>query len=306
LWKCYELEFKVKTPIHIGYGSKLGIINRTRYYIPGKTMWGAVTATLAREAMEGYEPKLYEDVGEFVREHMIFSYFYPLKDESVLYPNYTDNGFGFGENNEYFISKEEFERDFVTSYISTAVDKSSKTAEESSLHEFELILPDNLLGYLFVDLDKNEDYDVSFAEIGEKKITLRINNNPIKVFDSIESIQIGGERNYGFGQLELQKKKIREKNNPVNLYDSEVSVDLNNLTSETTNIALAHVDIKNLNFENFRGDIEPIVGREWDKSSNKGAGQCISDPKICLSPGSKFSSKYGVKIGCYGIWEADL
>lgn len=303
MWKCYELKFKVKSPIHIGYGSKLGIINRTRYYIPGKTIWGAVTATLAREAMEGYEPKLYEDVGDFVKKHMIFSYFYPLKDKSVLYPNYTDNGFGFG-NNKDFVSKEEFERDFVSSYISTAIDKCSKTAEETSLHEFELISPDGLLGYLFVDLKENKDYNISFVEIGEKEINLKINNNLVKVFDSIETIQVGGERNYGFGQLELQKKKIREKNNPVNLYESDVSVDLNDLTLETTNLALAHVDIKNLNFENFKGDIEPLVGREWDKSSSsKGVGQCISDPKICSSPGSKFSSKNEIKIRYYGVWE---
>lgn len=303
LWKCYELEFKVKSPIHIGYGSKLGIINRTRYYIPGKTIWGAVTATLAREAMKGYEPKLYKYVGDFVRKHMIFSYLYPLKDESVLYPNYTDNGFGFGKDNENFMSKEEFERDFVNSYISTAIDISSKTAEENSLHELELISPDKLLGYLFVDLKENKDYNISFVEVGEKEITLRINNNPIKVFDSIETIQVGGERNYGYGQLELQKENIKEKNNPVNLYKSDISVDLNDLALKTPNLALAHVDIKNLNFENFKGDIEPLIGREWDKSSSKGAGQDISDPKICLSPGSKLSSKYGIKIRYYGIWE---
>lgn len=307
MWKCYELEFKVKSPIHIGYGSKLGIINRTRYYIPGKTMWGAVTATLAREAMDGYEPKLYEDVGDFVREHMNFSYFYPLKDKSVLYPNYTNNGFGFGENNENFMNKEEFERDFVTSYISTAVDKSSKTAEESSLHEFELLFPDKLLGYLFVDLEEKNDYgSIYCVKLENDEIILEIKKEKFKVFDSIKTIHVGGERNYGFGQLELQKKNIKEKNNSINLYKSGESIELNDLTLETNKLALAHVDIKNLNFENFRGDIEPLVGREWDKSSNKGAGQCISDPKICLSPGSKFSSKYGVRMGCYGIWEADL
>ncbi|MEN4006627.1 MAG: RAMP superfamily CRISPR-associated protein [Methanobacteriaceae archaeon] len=129
MWKCYELKFKAKSPIHIGYGSRLGIINRTRYYIPGKTIWGAVTAILARKLMDNYNKELYEIVGDLVKENLIFSYFYPSREETVFYPNYTTEGFGFGSKDyeKFVLAKEEFEKEFITSYISTALEKSSKT-----------------------------------------------------------------------------------------------------------------------------------------------------------------------------------
>jgi hypothetical protein len=304
LWKCYELKFKAKSPIHIGYGSKLGIINRTRYYIPGKTIWGAVTAILAREGMEDYKPNIYKNVGNFVKKHMIFSYFYPLKDENVLYPNYTDNGFGFGKkNNESFLmSKEEFERDFITSYVSTAIDKSSKTAEEGSLHEFELIKDKSngketiFAGYLFAKEGaiSNGNYSVKFSENGPF-IETKDQNFPL--FDAIRNVQVGGERNYGFGWFELCEKK--EINKP-NLYNSNMIVNLTDLSLEDDiHIALAHVNTKNLNLTDIRGDLEPLVGREWNSG---GAGQKVSDAKICLTPGTKFNSESKIKIGCYGLW----
>jgi len=304
LWKCYEIKFNAKSPIHIGYGSKLGIINRTRYYVPGKTIWGAVTATLAREGMENYNPDIYEGVGYFVRKHMIFSYFYPLKDENVLYPNYTDNGFGFGkkDNENFLMSKEEFERDFITSYVSTAIDKSSKTAEESSLHEFELISPVKFIGYLFTDVKENKEYNkgetsISIGRLEKDEILLKIENKGIQLFDSIKNMQVGGERNYGFGQVELCEKK--EINKPI-LYSSNMIVNLDDLSIENDDyLALAHVNTKNLNLNGIKGDLEPLVEREWN---SKGAGQNVSDPKICLTPGTKFSSESKIKIECYGLW----
>ncbi len=40
--KWYKLVFKQIQPIHIGMGS-YGVINETRIFIPGWTMWGALT-----------------------------------------------------------------------------------------------------------------------------------------------------------------------------------------------------------------------------------------------------------------------
>ena len=126
-WECYELKYKAKSAVHIGYGSQLGIVSRTRYYIPGKTMWGAVTAVLSRRIMGSYDAEIYRRMREFVKHHLIFSYFYHVKGADVLYPNYTEEGFGFGSKGEwdFVMNKEEFEKEFVTSYVSTALDKTS-------------------------------------------------------------------------------------------------------------------------------------------------------------------------------------
>ena len=68
-------------------------------------------------------------------------------------------------------------------------------------------------------------------------------------------------------------------------------------------IALAHVDLENLEAECIRGDIEPLVGREWSK--DKGAGNKVSEAVISLTPGTCFTLKNNakLKIGDYGIWK---
>jgi hypothetical protein len=72
MWKCCGITYKAKSPLHIGYGAQLGIVNRTRYYIPEKTMWGAVTAVLSRSIMQSYDAGMYRTVNDFVKEHLIF------------------------------------------------------------------------------------------------------------------------------------------------------------------------------------------------------------------------------------------
>lgn len=309
MWECYELRFKAKSPVHVGYGSKLGVINRTRYYIPGKTMWGAVTAILTREIMaitkENYKSKLYKDIGKFIQENMIFSYFYPSNGENVFYPNYTEIGFGFGGNEKRFlINKERFERDFVSSYISTSVDKTSKTAEDESLHEFEVITlksPNKSLefiGYLFIKEEvKDNKMDLFIKEIKKDEITLKKGDKSLNLFESIKKLQVGGERNYGLGWFELQDHSIC-KSNKVNLHCSGVYVDLNDLSINLDgSVALAHVKL-NSELKEVKGDLEPITGREWDRN---GPGKKCDNAKICLTPGTRFKSK--VKISDFGVWE---
>ncbi|MFN3528071.1 MAG: RAMP superfamily CRISPR-associated protein [Candidatus Altarchaeaceae archaeon] len=294
-WKCYELKFVAISPIHIGY-RKLGIINQTRCYIPGKTIWGAVSAVLARKAMDKYDEKIYTDIGNFVKEYLKFSYFYLTYNGEVLYPKY-ENGLSFGN-----LTKEEFENKFISSYVSTAVEPSTKTAEDGSLHEFEYIKQGTeFSGYLFANDRK---------DIGVKNTSIFINclyndinlTDEIKLSEIIKEIQVGGERSYGFGWLKLNKFEKCKNDSSCNLYNSGITVNLEDLTikSEDEFTALSHVDIKDLNFESVQGDIEPFGGREWSK---KGAGHKIANPKICLIPGTKFKTHDKIKIGEYGIWQ---
>jgi len=315
-WKCYELEYKAKSAVHIGYGSQLGIVSRTRYYIPGKTMWGAVTAILSRKAMGSYDKKTYEGVKEFVKEHLIFSYFYPVKGADVLYPNYTEEGFGFGSKGEgdFVMSKEEFEKEFISSYVSTALDKSSRTAEEGSLHEFELISQKVkgeevcFTGHIFmkeggINFGKNKKY-IFVKNVGKETI-LDMGSDNTSLFEAITNIQVGGERNYGFGWLSLNEHPV-ETDEMFGKYKVELNSDYLGVEVKKEMVALSHVLTDgNERIEWIKGDIEPLVGREWDDAKGKGAGQKISDVKICLTPGTRFSLKKGekIKVGEFGIWE---
>jgi hypothetical protein len=308
MWKCYEIKYKAKSALHIGYGSQLGMVTRTRYYLPGKTTWGAVTAVLSRKIMESYDGEIYKNVGDFVKHHLIFSYFYPVKGTDVLYPNYTDEGFGFGskENGKFVMSKEEFEKEFISSYVSTALDKTSRTAEEGSLHEFELISPVEFIGYLFTDLEKNQgiakySMPIFVREVSDEKIRVEIKGREVELFEAIEEIQVGGERIYRFGKLELETKRKIKGNKIFNKY--EISLDADRPRIEA-GIALSHVTVKDDKGEyfhklsNIKGDFEPLVWREW---SEKGAGQYPKFEGIGLVPGSRFDFK-DLEIGDFGIW----
>ena len=91
-WQPYRLVYQAKSPIHIGYRT-LGFIQRTRYYIPGRALWGAITANLTR-AYGSYEQ--YGPVGEDVKSSILFSYFYPAPEpDKPLLPCFTADGLMF-------------------------------------------------------------------------------------------------------------------------------------------------------------------------------------------------------------------
>lgn len=309
-WNCFELKFQAKSPIYIGYGTQIGIVNRTRYYLLGKTIWGAVTAILSRNIMERYNAKIYEKVGECVKNNLIFSYFYHIRNKKeVLYPNYTDEGLKYGN-----LTSRDFEKEFISSYVSTAIDISSRTADEGSLHEFEFISPKVnkeevcFKGYLFAKNGIIQKFCDKYLKILEDGIFIEGNNQNTSLFDLIKNLQIGGERNYGFGWLEIIKLKPINDNDEifkkykVNLktkYHPEIKTKNGNEI-----IALSHVNIDNIEnrIEYIKGDIEPLVGREWNE---KGAGQKPEFSCVALVPGTKFRLKDDVKIkiGDYGIWK---
>jgi len=279
-------------------------------------MWGAVTANLSRAIMDNYSPQIYKVVGEFVRENLIFSYFYLKYNGEVLIPNYTNDGITFGIENGF--SKANFERKFITSYVSTALDKKSSTAEDESLHEVELIsnkekesgVPMELEGYLFVNLnEKEQKNNINIIdEDGNNDLELVIDGNNTKLFKNINKVAVGGERNYGFGRLEL-------KNNPEmteNMFRKEFDLDKQKPIIKHGDIALSHVIVKyerqnDINrFNNIRGDLEPVVGREWENEDKegKGAGRKVTKSVICIVPGTKFEIDEDVdmEINNYGLW----
>jgi len=310
------LTYKARSPIHIGYGRRLGNVSRTRYYIPGKTMWGAVTATLSRAMMDDYSPQIYQDVGKFVRENLIFSYFYLKDDGDVLFPNYTWEGIKFGTVNGF--SKVNFERKFITSYVSTALDKKSSTAEDESLHEVELIshkekengVPVDLEGYLFVnENEKERKKNMHIIEEGSNNnLTLVVEGKNMKLFENIKKLTVGGERNYGFGKLELKNTpKMTE-----NMFGKEFDLENQKPIIEDKDMALSHVRVKHggdndINkFKEIRGDLEPVVGREWKNEDNEdeGPGRKVTKSMICLVPGTKFEidEDVDIEINNYGMW----
>ena len=311
-WHCYNLLYEAKAPIHIGFRT-LGIVSRTRYYILGKNFWGAATAMLTRKIMKSYDPGIYEKVGKFVRKNIIFTHFY-VHENSLLYPHY-ENGLRYGE-----LSENEFERQFISSYVSTALEKSYKSAEEKSLHEIEFIKPNyrkgniettKFFGHLFI----NEESESELEGYLEKCLPLVDLNNvefdEKGVEELFSELWVGGERNYGFGRIKLDENTGCEENDSKKMFGI-YRINMGNLriyvnNSESKILALSHVDFdNNMNkIRSIEGEIEPLVGREWEIRKKVGAGRKISGGKVCLAPGTKFALEKSTEIGMgdFGTWK---
>jgi len=56
--------FKLKTPIHIAYLPLKGsVVSQTRYFIPGRNLWGALTKRITEFINEEPEPEHYKNIG---------------------------------------------------------------------------------------------------------------------------------------------------------------------------------------------------------------------------------------------------
>lgn len=300
-WKAYRLVYRAKSPIHIGYRT-LGFIQRTRYYIPGRALWGAFTANLTR-AYGSYAD--YKGVDDYVRENLRFSYFYPALDiENPLLPRFTSKGMGYASPDEKtLVSEEEFERVFIGSFGQTAIAPESNTAAEGSLHETEFISPVVewegqqkpvcFIGYLFI---KEKD------RTPRKDVHLTWDSPGWGLKMAIQEVFIGGERKYGFGRLILEESSpvVKEKDGNLWLFGSRLiyaDKEIEIIATENQPIP-AHLDLAGA--RRLRGDIEPLVGREWREHS--GAGQIISPARLCWMPGSIVSNgTMRLVISDYGV-----
>lgn len=135
-WQMLDTVFRLESPLHIGY-RQIGTLAKTRYYVPGKNIWAAVTVRLAQMTSNGDLPD-YRRIGKILAENVRFSYFFlsnnPEDVNADYSPKYQETGLMWGN-----LSQDDFERRFITSFVTTAINHESRMAEDESLHEIELI-----------------------------------------------------------------------------------------------------------------------------------------------------------------------
>jgi len=184
--KWYKLVFKQIQPIHIGKGS-YGVVNETRIFIPGWTMWGALT--------KAYNLKTGTDLSENQGLFENISCFYPSfdkegKDENILFPKFDKGEFYLGN-----YSEDKFRAKFVDTFMSTAINPGTNAASDESLHELNIILPKVKRDY------RENEKEEQIYWVGIVLITEEIKN---KLPDEI---YIGGDVRYGLGLIRLVDKK---------------------------------------------------------------------------------------------------
>lgn len=282
VWTYYPLKFRLLSPMHIGY-RKVGNLMQTRQYVPGKNLWAALTARITRDYLNGSDANSYKKVGEYAIDKFRFGYLWPSLD---------------GDKPCFYWDREDFDYLFLDSYASTALDYSACSTEEGSLHETEFIAPVARNGkpvYLLGDLWVNEGAKDKIDDESWQR--------------SMENLQLGGERTYGWGRLALCLNEWNGKikgsgktvvGHPWRVEGKEIVVTLNEGEIITAH-ALAAVKSKengqdlrytdeitpqsgtSASTKDVAGPVEPMVGREWSAF----AGQKVCYSGVYFSPGSK-------------------
>lgn len=278
-WTAYEIVLRLRSPLHIGW-SKIGNLQRTRPYVTGRVLWGALTERLTRDKYRGEATTAshYRAIGEQVHESLAFTYLYPaLKAANcynVLWP---------------WPDERRFQRRLLSSYQSTALVYPAQSAAEGMLHETEYIAPRTL--------DTGEAVFLKgyiFARAG----------CPLRWQEALQRLQIGGERGYGWGSVERVECREIETHT---LFDTAITCDLNQqrpiIQIPANERILAHTIADPATL--IAGSIEPLVGREWraDAPVNRYAGQHVTFHAICYTPGSVMKAAVQCTVGKFGVWE---
>jgi len=277
-WTLYTAIYELRSPLHIGY-HKVGNVQRTRYYIPARNLWGAVTEALTRRGFSTPDAPQgdYQQIGEWVKTHCAFGYWFIQENGQLLYPHYEEWKLKYGH-----LTASDFERRYLDAHVTTALDPSTTSAEEGSLHEVEFIAAYNqdgmqtrVGGWVFLD-------ETALQLLGEES----------KWSSWLGDLQIGGERRYGFGMLRLVKMK------------SATESQINRTGTRPRQFVpkgaplLAHTVVASS--IRVRGQIEPLVGRVTSQSHAFGSN--LTAGIVCWTPGSVPMDDILVQFEPEGHW----
>lgn len=290
-WQMFRVTYELRSPLHIGY-HKIGNLQRTRYYIPARNVWGAVTEMLTRRGFQtnGAPEGAYGKIGDWVKTHCAFSYWFVCDEqENWLAPRGAEKGVCYGE-----LAEPEFERRYLASQVTTALDAATTSAQAGSLHEVEFIAPHYTV--------KNGDQEkIERTKIGGR-VFLDETAQPELGDEAnwrewLGDVQIGGERRYGFGRLRLQKfvnapdaKWILDGLRPrVQLETGAGWLEAHTLAQDVT----------------ARGQIEPLVGRETRDNTSQRFGMHVTPAQLCWAPGScvTHSAELILTLTKTGLWQ---
>jgi hypothetical protein len=267
-WTAYKVVLRLLTPLHVGAG-QLGNVQRTRPYVTGKALWGALTARLTRDdlALAGD----YVAVGRCVDEELAFSYFYPAVGEEVdLWP---------------WSDPDEFAWRYLGSHAGTALDYDRNTAEEGSLHETEFIAATarggrsvHLVGYIFEQAGCSLPWRAA-----------------------VSRLQVGGERTCGWGRVE--PKAVELVAEPLfGLYRMSLDGERPLLHLHEGSRLLAHTLAVGEGAVAAEGRLAPLVGRETREADRH--GQRVSAAGVYWEPGAVTKGALSVQIGHHGLWHS--
>ncbi|WP_322798928.1 hypothetical protein [Thermoflexus sp.] len=279
-WELYRWAWRLESPLHIG-APPAGALNRTRLYVPARTLWGALTAEIARRHSAGFPE--YQAVGAQLQREARLSYLFPAELVGGRWrawlPRYAEGEGLVWQREEDSCSLEDraFRARLLFSRPGTAIAPESDTAEEGTLREFDLLNPywkdDNqalrpvaMVGYFFCR---------------DERI--------IRLVEEVQELFVGGDTRYGLGRLR------RVAWDPASAFFNGDPVDLRGDSPETrTSRALAHVEAAGS--PEMRGALECIGG--WDIAAG------LISPTLAWAPGSVTTAPQSFRIQEDGRWRS--
>jgi len=288
-WQKENFVFRLKSPLHIGYlPFKGSVVSPTRYYVPGRNLWGAITKRITEHLFPQPTSQNYQDIGRSVIKNFRFSYFYLYDGKTIYLPRYTAEGLKYGG-----VTKAEFEHKFIGSIVSTEIESKSRTAKDESLHEIEFI------NNKFKDKDRNIKpvmiagciWIKNDAKIKDE-YNLEIRDNEIFVDDLniISELILGGESKYGFGHVLLDSvDEIKLSNVPPFKWENPDEIKIESDRSIVSHVKYSK-DIE------FKGEVELLTGRGYfdpkrlkndnNTRASNNPGKIISKLEYYFSPGT--------------------
>ena len=288
-WRCFRVTYELRSPLHIGY-HKIGNVQRTRCYIPARTIWGAVTARLVRSGFSTPNTPEgdYRKIGDLLKSSCAFSYFFLYEDDTLLYPRYGEKGLYYGGFTQY-----ELERRYLDAHVTTALDAATGSAETGSLHEVEYIAAHHQ------QENKNQGVRTlvrGWVFLNEEAMSYL---GPGKWEEWLGELQVGGERRYGFGRLVLAEGMKESSDGWPSGYEFQLEGERPRFVIAPGAALLAHTLARGVK---AKGAIEPLVGRE---TTDDGFGRNLRPVGICWVPGSVLDEKAVLSIDPEGYWKKD-
>jgi hypothetical protein len=268
-WTLHRWVWKLEAPLFVGM-PPAGALNRCRLYVPARTVWGAVTAELARENANGGEPD-YRATGDALLQHARFTYLFPAEwsrgSWRAWLPRFEDDrGLvwvreDLASEQEQRVSDRNFRRRLIGGRPGTAIDPDTDSAADGSLRETECVaahwrcsIPGEPVGSMALA-------GYVFLRAGDHRPSI----------DSVNTLFLGGDTRYGMGRV---RREVWEETDRV--FGAKVAT-ANDGVSVERRVALAHASAAGA----MRGQIERLVG--WDRRS---ANLTVQHDRPLWVPGS--------------------
>jgi len=300
-WTAYQVALRPSAPLHIGWRT-FGNVRQTRPYIPGRTLWGALTARLARDLCAND----YEAAARIVDREVRFGYFYPAIGGAIGPDPAAAPCWPWGPDGDEFAWR------YLGSYTSTAL-RDGRSKLDGSLHEMEYIAPFT-----------REGQPVWLA--GPIWIRRASPPEPLGTPEELailwKRLVIGAERGYGWGRFRHVRICLIEEGHYLPGTGWRWTAEAGEITVTNPHAdshLLAHLllpdalltdrdrSARQSQPEPSHGlldwAIEPMLGRTTPlKGGHLRAGAQILQANLCVVPGSRVAPGRRYSVGPLGLW----